>query len=145
MMLRLVGGELEAQIDVIKKNLSTASAFERIARLCVEGHQVERAITWAEKGLRIFPRRDARLVQLVRDLYEQVGRHEELAKLAFDAFVEKLDVATYAALKSACSSDAWTGWRAKAVRHVEIQLAQSLKARTKIAGPSSPTGRCWWR
>jgi hypothetical protein len=97
-------------------------------------------VTWIKKGLKLFPRRDPKLMVFARDLYAQLGRHEDLVQLAFDDFVEKLDIATYRALKSACPTASWPGWRAKALQHVEEQLGKSLKARTRNRWPKFADG-----
>lgn len=82
MMQRLVGNQVDERIEIIKKDLSAPSAFAQIARLCVEAGEADRAITWVEKGLKVFPRRDAKLVTLARELYSNLGRTEDLALLA---------------------------------------------------------------
>jgi hypothetical protein len=140
MMQGVVGNDVEGRIDVVKKDLSSPSAFERIARICIEAGQIDRAVTWVEKGLKLFPRRDAKLVELARGVYEQLGRRDDVTRLAFDDFVGQLDIASYRRMRDTCEPKTWAEWRMKAIRHVEEQLGQSLKARTKTRCPKFADG-----
>lgn len=140
MMSRLACGDVEALIEVRKKDLSTPSAYEGITQLCVQAQQLERAVTWAEKGLKAFPSRDSKLVHLVRELYAQLGRHDALIQLLFEVFVEKLDLQSFAAMKATCSPGEWDAWGFKAVQHIEAQLSRTLKARYKDRWPKFADG-----
>lgn len=68
MVLGLAGDDVEARINVIKKDLSMPSAYLSIAMLCRDSGQLERAKSWVSKGLKAFPRHDPRLVQLAADI-----------------------------------------------------------------------------
>lgn len=68
MMLELAGDNVEARIDVIKKDLSMPTAYLSIATLCRDSGQLERAKNWVAKALKAFPRHDPRLIQLAADI-----------------------------------------------------------------------------
>lgn len=140
MMQRLVGNQVDERIEIIKKDLSAPSAFAQIALLCTGAGQTDRAVTWVEKGLTVFPRRDAKLVTLARELYSRLGRSEDLARLAFNDFVELLDIASYRRLKDTCGPGAACPWQQKAQSHVEERLNQSLKVRTRNRWPKFADG-----
>ena len=99
-MMARIDGDLDAQVEVLQRDLSHAYSFLKIAELYREAGKSDLALEWAEKGLEAFPARtDSRLRELVADEYHRRKRHDDAMALAWAGFSERQDLEQYKNLK----------------------------------------------
>jgi uncharacterized Zn finger protein len=80
-------GDLQARIDIRKRDLSHPGRYLDLAKLCEEHGRTEEAIKWVEDGLFIFEdNRDDRLVLYAADLFMRRGRADDRTALLWRAF-----------------------------------------------------------
>lgn len=115
--LAKVSGSLDEQIAVMSRDLSNAYEYLQIAETCQKAGDHERALEWAEKGLKAFPQKtDGRLREFVAREYHRRRRHAEAVKLLWLNFTDHLCLDNYAKLKaSADKINAWQVWREQAL------------------------------
>lgn len=133
--LAQMDGDLDAQVEVMKRDLSVAYRFLKIAELYREAGKADLALEWAEKGLKAFPARtDSRLRELVADEYHRRKRHDDAMTLAWAEFSERPDLERYENLKRhADRAKAWATWREKALAAIRQEVAK----RKREAGRST--------
>ena len=95
-------GNLDEQVAVRRRDLSSPAQFLAIARLYRDGGRGDDALDWAEQGLAAFPgeRVGRDLVALVVDAYQDRGRHDEAMALAWEEFRASPSLRSYQALKA---------------------------------------------
>jgi uncharacterized Zn finger protein len=80
-------GDLQARIDIRKRDLSHPGRYLDLAKLCEEHGRTHEAIKWVEDGLFVFEdNRDDRLVLYAADLFLRHGRKDERSALLWRAF-----------------------------------------------------------
>lgn len=80
-------GDLQARIDIRKRDLSHPGRYLDLAKLCEEHGRTAEAIKWVEDGLFIFEdNHDDRLVLYAADLFMRHGRADERSALLWRAF-----------------------------------------------------------
>jgi uncharacterized Zn finger protein len=80
-------GDLQARIDIRKRDLSNPGRYLDLAKLCEEHGRTDEAIKWVEDGLFIFEdNRDDRLVHYAADLFMRHGRADDRSALLWRAF-----------------------------------------------------------
>jgi uncharacterized Zn finger protein len=80
-------GDLQARIDIRKRNLSNPGRYLDLAKLCEENGRTDEAIKWVEDGLFIFEDNlDNRLVLYAADLFMRNGRTDDRSALLWRAF-----------------------------------------------------------
>jgi uncharacterized Zn finger protein len=80
-------GDLQARIDIRKRDLSHPGRYLDLAKLCEEHSRTDEAIKWVEDGLFIFEdNRDDRLVLYAADLFLRHGRADDRSALLWRAF-----------------------------------------------------------
>jgi uncharacterized Zn finger protein len=80
-------GDLQARIDIRKRDLSNPGRYLDLAKLCEEHGRTDEAIKWSEDGLFIFEdNRDDRLVLYAADLFMRHGRADDRLALLWRAF-----------------------------------------------------------
>lgn len=80
-------GDLQARIDIRKRDLSHPGRYLDLAKLCEEHGRTDEAIKWVEDGLFIFEDKlDDRLVQYAADLFMRHGRTDARSALLWRAF-----------------------------------------------------------
>jgi len=116
MALARMDGDVDAQAEVLKKDLSQAYDFLKIAEVYRDAGRSDIALEWAEKGLAAFPgRTDPRLREFVAEEYHRRERHPEAMALVWAAFSERPSLEEYRDLKRhADRAAAWDSWRARA-------------------------------
>ena len=71
-------GDLQARIDIRKRDLSNPGRYLDLAKLCEEHGRTDEAIRWVEDGLFVFEdNRDDRLVHYAADLFLRHKRVDE--------------------------------------------------------------------
>ena len=113
-------------VAVKSRDLSTPYAFLQIAEIYQQAGQTDRAVDWAERGLRAFPAgpRDDRLRVFLADAYQARGRDDDALALTWAAFGERPGLETFRRLKRhAKRAKAWPVWRDKAIGLVRERIA----------------------
>jgi uncharacterized Zn finger protein len=115
--LAQVSGDLEAKVAVMARDLSSAYRFLAIAELYKQSGDKARALEWAEKGVRSFPKQtDARLRTFLANEYHARRRHGEAMALIWASFEDRPSLDSFRALKShAEKARCWPEWREKAI------------------------------
>jgi uncharacterized Zn finger protein len=121
-------GDPEAIVEVKRRDLSRSYSYLKIAEIYHEAGANDKALDWAEEGLKAFPQRDSRLVEFLAQEYHRRARHEDAMKLIWDQFVESPSLGHYQelnanALKVQPNSN-WPEWRKKALAHLRSLIAQ---------------------
>ena len=99
--LARVAGDLEAVVALKMRNLSSAWRFLEIAQLYKQSGQDDRALDWAEQGVRAFPEgTDSRLRLFLAQEYEARGRFDEALGLLWADFTESPSLDCYRSLVS---------------------------------------------
>lgn len=116
-MMEALACDLDELIAVRSKDLSSPYCFLRIAEACRQAGADDRALEWAERGLKAFgPGGDARLKDFLAEEYQRRGRHAEALDLAWSQLVGRPCLETYRALRDrAVRAGEWSAWREKAL------------------------------
>ncbi len=135
-------GNVEALVDVRKRDLSSAWGFLRIAETYAAAGQHDLALEWAERGRRAFPERtDSRLLEFLADQYHQRERHAEALALVWQRFEDSPHLESCQSLKAhAARTKAWPEWRDKALAHLRL-LADRAAAKHAVATSATGAGR----
>jgi len=130
-------GDVERVVEVLARDLSTASSFLEISQEYGKAGMDDRALEWAEKGIRAFPdHTDSRLREFLSCKYHSLDRHEEAMELVWNGFTERPDLQEFQALKTHAERfDAWPQWREKAHGHLRTLLAEEKAATPKRPAP----------
>src|SRR6266436_4778682 len=70
------------------RDLSHAYSFLQIAEIYRQAGQREKALDWAEQGMKSFSKRDSRLVEFLAREYQRLARHDDAMKLIWHEFIE---------------------------------------------------------
>ncbi|HOC91714.1 MAG TPA: SWIM zinc finger family protein [bacterium] len=124
-------GDVEAQVEVKKRDLSHAYSYLQIAELYRKHKKYDKALEWAEAGLAAFPKNaDSRLREFLADEYHREKRHDEAMNLVWMNFSERPCLSNYQILKShADKSGLWPQWREKALAFIREDIAKSKNSR----------------
>jgi len=135
--LARVSGDIEELVAVMSRDLSSASSYLRIGEVYREAGQHEKALLWAEKGLKAFPdRTDALLREFAAEEYHRRGRHADAMSLIWAEFSERPFLETYKTLeKHAKNAGAWSDWRERALAEIRSRIA---KAKEKARSQARP-------
>jgi len=127
--LARLSGDVEALVAVMSRDLSSAYCFLRIAETCKEAGQNEKALEWAERGLRAFPSRtDARLREFVAEEYHRRRRHQEAVQLIWANFLDHPDLEGYKNLaKHAKRAKNWDAWHERALAEIRSRAGAARK------------------
>ena len=140
-------GDVDAVVDVLARDQSSAYQFVRIAEILREAQRHEDALEWAEKGLALHGGSDSRLVEVAADQYHRAGRGEDAVRVTWDAYVEAPGLRTYRHLaEHAQRADLWPAWHDKALELLRTRVNQGQRkpARGRVTrwlapGPDSST------
>ncbi len=133
-------GDLEAVIEIKRRDLSNARTYLEIAELYLQDGQDDLALQWAESGLKAFERPDASLNDFVIEAYHRRGRIENAMELAWQGFTYSVTLRGYQKLKTQTErTNQWAIWRDNALAYIR-QLLQPPKPSTK-SSKASQTSR----
>ena len=116
--LAKASGDLEALVEVKKKDLSMPGHYLDIASLYAENHKRDEAIHWAEAGHEIFTTEHGigKLAEFLIEQYAHAQRHDDAIALAWQRYQASPDLTWYRHLHDcAAPMDAWHEWREKAL------------------------------
>jgi len=130
-------GDVEELAAVKSKDLSSPYSFLQIARVYQDAGQTDKALEWAERGLREFADRgDSRLNEFVANMYHRRRRHEEAMKLIWSDFTRNAELSSYQCLKQhADKYGRWDEWRTRALKHIR-DVISNVSSRVKANGIS---------
>ena len=121
-------GDPEAIVEVKRRDLSHSYSYLKIAEIYRQAGENDKALAWAEEGLKSFPRRDSRLVEFLAQEYHRRARHEDAMKLIWDQFIESPSLGHYQELNANAAkvqpNSNWPAWRGKALAHLRRVIAQ---------------------
>jgi uncharacterized Zn finger protein len=117
---------VDAVVDVLARNLCSASQFQRICQELTAAGRVEQALEWARRGLaELQGRIDHGLPDLRRlaaSLHAQMGRQGEAVELAWQDFAVVPSVEGYQRVREYGEADgSWARWRQRALNELRQQ------------------------
>jgi uncharacterized Zn finger protein len=126
-------GDVEALVAVISRDLSFGYSFLQIAQVYQEAGNKDKALAWAEKGLRAFPERtDSRLREFVASEYHRRKRHEEAVGLIWANFLDQPSLETYKELAAhSKKAGSWRTWRDQALAEIRKDVAEAKNRAAK--------------
>ncbi len=138
-----LSGDVEAMVDIKKRDLSSAYYYFQIAELYTKANKQDKSLEWAEAGLNAFPERtDSRLRDFLAAAYHRSKRHDEAMKLMWLEFVERASLETYGKLKkNADGIGQWQSWRDKSLdfirKEIEARKRKSTLRSWGFVGPDN--------
>jgi len=132
MMERLakLSGDVDAQLAVQARDLSSSYRFLKIAELLADTKRLDEAIIWAEKGVLAFENKpDTRLEVYLAKLYTQQKQFDKAVALVWKPFKRQPSLQSWKDLKW-CSEQAgnWQHeWRASALAYIRKQIKEAKK------------------
>lgn len=123
--LATMSGDLEALVAVKQRDLSSGYAYLTIAQLYKNAGQQDRAMEWAEKGVKDFPQRaSSELRTFLAAQYRRLKRHDEAMTLLWTVFADSPTLEHYAALHQYAEPiGKWPVWRERALATVREGIA----------------------
>ena len=114
--------DTDSLVEIKRRDLSDAYSFLKIAEIYREAGQHDKALDWAEQGIKNFPRADSRLVEFLAVEYHRRSRHDDAMTLIWNQFVEWPFLKNYQELKAHAlkvrPDPDWPAWRDKALTHL---------------------------
>lgn len=122
--------DVEALVEVLSRDLSHSYSFLRIAEAYKKAGKHNKALDWAERGLKAFAKTpDQRLQEFVADEYHRLKRHDEAMSLMWRLFTDQPGLESYRELKQhADRCKQWPDWRSQALDHLH-QLLEKKPAK----------------
>lgn len=126
-------GDVDAEAQVLQRDLSSAYRFLEIASLYQQAGNDELALAWAEKGVAAFPSHtDRRLREFLAEQYHRRKRHDDAMALAWEAFTERPSLDEFKQLKAhAKRAQTWPHWRDKALTTTREKIAEIRRSGAK--------------
>ena len=81
-------GDVDAVVEVLARDQSSAYQFVRMADVLREAKRYDDALMWAEKGLALHGGSDSRLVEVAAEEHHRSGRGEDAVRVIWDAYAE---------------------------------------------------------
>lgn len=128
--LARASGNVEELVAIKAKDLTLPYHYLEIAQILKDAGQSEKALEWAERGLRAFPKiTDNRLRDFLVDAYLKRQRNDEAIQLTWIQFEENLSLENYKKLyKIANRLGIWTIKREQALARVAAAIASNAEA-----------------
>lgn len=133
-------GDIEELVAIKSRDLSSGYRYLEIAEIYVKANQRDKALDWAERGLKAFPERpDNRLRDFVVAAYLKRKRNDEALQLTWIQFEEHPVLDHYIKLHDVAGKlGAWPVQRARALIKVDEVIAREA-AMTSRWKPKSST------
>lgn len=130
-------GDHETLVEIKSRDLSQPYTFLEIAEIYRKAKQDDKALDWAEKGLRLFPNIYSGLSDFVTEGYHRRGHHSEAMDIVWTEFIKSPSLFSYQklqanALRPSKIEREWTQWRDKALAHLR-SFIESEKRATQTA------------
>jgi len=121
-------GDVDALVEVLARDQSSAYQFVRIAELYRKAGRYDDALGWAEKGLALHGGSDPRLLDAAAEEYHRVGRAADAVRIAWDAYDASPDLRTYRQVSEhATRAGLWPDWHDKAITLLRERIAQARR------------------
>ena len=132
-----LSGDTEALVAVMTRDLSHAYNYLRIAEVYRETGQRDKALNWAERGLKAFPERtDGRLREFAAEEYHRRRRHDEAMNLMWAEYVGRPGLESYGTLKRhAKKAGNWKEWREHALLEIRQRIESARQQNRKQTRP----------
>lgn len=122
-------GDIEALVAIKSKDLSSAYSYLKIAELYKRAGKKNKALEWAEDGLKAFPNKtDSRLREFLANEHHARARHDDAMKLIWQEFSENATLESYKLLKKHArmsdGSSEWKRWREMALQWIRDDIAR---------------------
>jgi uncharacterized Zn finger protein len=123
--LAALSGDVDERVEVLRRDLSSAYQYLRIAEAYREAGRHDHALEWAQQGMAAFPTgTDRRLREFLADEYHRRGRQDEAMACAWQEYVEYPSLETHQRLRvHAERAGAWPRWREQALAHLRALIA----------------------
>ncbi len=134
-------GDVDAVVDVLARDQSSAYQFVRIAELYTKAGRYDDALAWAEKGLALHGGSDSRLVEAAAEEYHRAGRGEDAVRVAWDAYDASPALRTYRQLaEQATRAGLWPDWHEKSLALLRERIAHKDRkpARGRVTRWAAP-------
>jgi len=140
-------GDVDAVVEVLARDQSSAYQFVRIAELYRKAGRYEDALAWSEKGLALHGGSDSRLVDAAAEEYHRAGRSGDAVRIAWDAYNASPALRTYRQLaEQATRGGRWEDWHDKAITLLRERIARGQRKPARgrashwaVGGPDSST------
>lgn len=131
-------GDIEALVEIKKKDLSNSRVFLEIAEIYRRARQGDQSLEWAKTGIQTFgDNAGSALQNFLAELYHQRKRHEDAMALIWPQFEKNPCLTTYRHLKNhADCNKTWPGWRNRALQH--LRAVTGAKARNGFPNRYAP-------
>ena len=115
-----LSGDVEALVAVKSRDLSSALNYLSIAEIYRSRRQHDRALEWAERGVKAFPNKpDDRLRDFLAEEYLRCKRNDEAMQLIWVQFSERPGLGSYQKLHQfAKKASLWFAFREQALDHL---------------------------
>lgn len=134
-------GDVDAVVQVLARDQSSAYQFVRIAELYTKAKRHDDALAWAEKGLALHGGSDSRLVVAAAQEYHRAGRGADAVRVAWDAYDASPGLRTYQQLaEQATRAGLWDDWHDKALSLLRERIARGQRKPARNARLSASYG-----
>ncbi len=145
--LARASGDVEQLVAVKTRDLSSAHCYLDIAQTYKEAGLADKAMEWAENGLKTFADQhtDSQLEDFLADEYHRRRRHDDAMALIWEQFSRHMHLHSYQHLKThATRAKQWPTWRDKAMATIRSSLDK--QKRESASQPKDPwRSRSWSR
>lgn len=118
-------GDVEAEVEVMSRDLSSAYDFVRIAERYLRDERYDDALRWALRGLETHGTADSRLVDIAAEQYQRDGRGSAAVDLFFDALDSAPTLDNYQRLAGhARRAGSWPDRRDEALGRLRAEIAR---------------------
>jgi uncharacterized Zn finger protein len=125
-------GNIEQLVSVLSADLSSGRRYVEIAEVYRQARQFEKAIEWAERGLREFGGVDPYVRSFAADLYQEAGRDEDALQLDLQEFVWGANLDRFRRLEArAKRAGCWPIWREQAIAAIRKLILKETKHSVK--------------
>lgn len=129
-------GDIEKLVEIKSRDLTSGYRYLEIAEILEKARQPDKALEWAERGLKAYPERtDNRLRDFLVETYLKRGRSDEAWQLTWVQFAERPSLEPYAKLKRVAGKlGIWPEQREIALAKVEELIAAQGNKVSRIYG-----------
>jgi uncharacterized Zn finger protein len=134
-------GDVEGLVAIKSRDLSSGYRYLNIAEIWAKARQPDRALEWAERGLKAFPERpDCRLRDFLVAAYLKRKRNDEALQLTWIQFEERPNLETYKKLHAVAGKlGIWPAQRERALTQLTEAIAREAATTSRWQPkPSAP-------
>jgi uncharacterized Zn finger protein len=129
-------GDVEKLVEIKSRDLSGQYHYYQIAEIYRENKKYDKALEWAERGVKDFPKDilDWRLGEFLANEYHRRGRHDEAMQIIWKQFAENPDLGNYNKLREHADKvkpeSTWQTWREKALNLIRQIIAERKQSKS---------------